>query len=616
MKTKRINRFFALLLAILMVIAIAPFSAITAFARTGLDLKIAISIENYFVGVSKDAISVTASSTSVFNDGFLISKKADEGDTPVLLAAGEKLSSSVYSYVIVLEFASTPDATVTENTFTVSGATVKNKTIVTAGTKTVLSIELAPPTPFYVNSVEIEGLNIAVGESLTVPTVKSVNGEEKYKDLVSIYEFSWYSIDDAETEGILDPFGFAWSDPLDATSVTVDEGNWYDLMITFEPEGIAVFASDCEMVFENVAGYDTTIELDIDAGNGYADICYVPITYHSNYPGEIADETYTEFAIYGEDYVHSFDENPFSMEGYSLRGYASSPDAPHSSAGSNFLPSVKKSFEYYAYWDKILDKVTFTLSGYEIGKSVSDISISDGGVEFTPVDGMVGTNKVWNIVEASFDPQKFFEGGMNEADAPKFVNGNFEADKEYWLVIGSTDWEGIEQPYVYPRTTEGYTLDSEYSARYFFAMGEGASAMFKLPKLHAHGTEYKTDADNHWNECACGDKANVAAHTDENTDGKCDVCEYVMSNGEVTEIPEGNTGNNESENTDESAENDGNNDSKDSNEEADGEKSEDEEENDADAEKKSGCGSSVSMSVFAIIGILGVAFGTKKKKLY
>ena len=35
-----------------------------------------------------------------------------------------------------------------------------------------------------------------------------------------------------------------------------------------------------------------------------------------------------------------------------------------------------------------------------------------------------------------------------------------------------------------------------------------------------------------------------------------------------------------------------------------------------DAEKKSGCGSSVSMSVFAIIGILGVAFGTKKKKLY
>ena len=133
---------------------------------------------------------------------------------------------------------------------------------------------------------------------------------------------------------------------------------------------------------------------------------------------------------------------------------------------------------------------------------------------------------------------------------------------------------------------------------------------------HSHGSEWKTDAENHWNECECGDKANVAAHTDENTDGKCDVCEYVISNGEVTEIPEGNTGNNESENTDGSADNDENNDSKDSNGEADSEKSENEEENDTDAKKKSGCGSSVSMSVFAIIGILGVAFGTKKKKLY
>ena len=48
-----------------------------------------------------------------------------------------------------------------------------------------------------------------------------------------------------------------------------------------------------------------------------------------------------------------------------------------------------------------------------------------------------------------------------------------------------------------------------------------------LPKNgHAHGTEWKSDEDNHWNECACGDKANTAAHKDENADGKCDVCAY------------------------------------------------------------------------------------------
>lgn len=32
--------------------------------------------------------------------------------------------------------------------------------------------------------------------------------------------------------------------------------------------------------------------------------------------------------------------------------------------------------------------------------------------------------------------------------------------------------------------------------------------------------------DGHADTCACGDKANTAAHKDENTDGKCDVCDY------------------------------------------------------------------------------------------
>lgn len=47
-----------------------------------------------------------------------------------------------------------------------------------------------------------------------------------------------------------------------------------------------------------------------------------------------------------------------------------------------------------------------------------------------------------------------------------------------------------------------------------------------LGHTHVHGTDWKSDKDNHWNECACGDKANTAAHTDANSDGKCDVCEY------------------------------------------------------------------------------------------
>ena len=47
--------------------------------------------------------------------------------------------------------------------------------------------------------------------------------------------------------------------------------------------------------------------------------------------------------------------------------------------------------------------------------------------------------------------------------------------------------------------------------------------------VHSHGSEWKTDANEHWNECECGDKANKATHTDSNNDGKCDTCEYQMS---------------------------------------------------------------------------------------
>lgn len=49
---------------------------------------------------------------------------------------------------------------------------------------------------------------------------------------------------------------------------------------------------------------------------------------------------------------------------------------------------------------------------------------------------------------------------------------------------------------------------------------------------HQHGSEWHNDADEHWNECACGDKANVAPHADTNNDGKCDTCDYAMGNAE------------------------------------------------------------------------------------
>lgn len=51
-------------------------------------------------------------------------------------------------------------------------------------------------------------------------------------------------------------------------------------------------------------------------------------------------------------------------------------------------------------------------------------------------------------------------------------------------------------------------------------------------KLDHEYSELKSDKDNHWNECKCSDKKDIAKHTDDNNDGKCDVCRYDMGTKE------------------------------------------------------------------------------------
>ena len=53
-----------------------------------------------------------------------------------------------------------------------------------------------------------------------------------------------------------------------------------------------------------------------------------------------------------------------------------------------------------------------------------------------------------------------------------------------------------------------------------------------IEHTHNYSSDWKADADKHWHECSCGDKANKAAHADENNDGKCDICDYAMGNVE------------------------------------------------------------------------------------
>ena len=103
---------------------------------------------------------------------------------------------------------------------------------------------------------------------------------------------------------------------------------------------------------------------------------------------------------------------------------------------------------------------------------------------------------------------------------------------------------------------------------------------------HKYNEEWKSDESNHWNECACGDKANKASHTDSNNDGKCDTCEYQMST--APDNPD-NPNDTPDDPTDDETE--------------------------APADKGcGGCGSSAALSALAIVAVVGSALVIKKKE--
>jgi len=120
----------------------------------------------------------------------------------------------------------------------------------------------------------------------------------------------------------------------------------------------------------------------------------------------------------------------------------------------------------------------------------------------------------------------------------------------------------------------------------------------EVPHIHDYGTTWENGESEHWNECECGDKANVAPHADTNNDEKCDACGYAMPKAEendpsapTPELPDTNT-----EKDDEITD------------------SQENKKDETDAKAKGGCGSSVALSAFAIVGIIGATFVIKKKE--
>ena len=178
--------------------------------------------------------------------------------------------------------------------------------------------------------------------------------------------------------------------------------------------------------------------------------------------------------------------------------------------------------------------------GIVLVESSDGINIDGGNIHITTTEAMSAGIMALDFVMTSGDLKITASTvgiGTSKEDGICINGGSVEigtAVGGYSFIYMDTDLNPVKPDtsnYVgdYNMTASVNTNGSDASE-----FNEGYLSSYKYVKIeplhvHDHGTAWESDANEHWNECACGDKANKASHTDSNNDGKCDTCEYQMS---------------------------------------------------------------------------------------
>ena len=176
------------------------------------------------------------------------------------------------------------------------------------------------------------------------------------------------------------------------------------------------------------------------------------------------------------------------------------------------------------------------MQGIVMAENSSTIKIEGGNIDITTTAVAVSikdfvmtggnlkiTTNMFGFATLSADGAFCINGGSVEISTAyagyAFIYVDFE--RETYNPI-KPDLSGYVGAY---KMTAGVNADGSDATDF----NEGYLNSYKYVKVepthvHDHGTTWVTDANEHWNECACGDKANKAAHADSDNNGKCDVC--------------------------------------------------------------------------------------------
>lgn len=210
--------------------------------------------------------------------------------------------------------------------------------------------------------------------------------------------------------------------------------------------------------------------------------------------------------------AHDRRDDGFAFEKWVVTG--ATVDAENNMTAKFIMPEGNVTAEAtYVPCDISIKAVKLTLGNYAVGKKASDISVKI----ITP-----------DVVDFSYgDTYRCYdEDGV--ALGGSYVLCYLEGETVKRLGADELIKEGVEYFLeVHIKSDEGYTflglkeenvtLDGTAGVAMFMQPNNAVYSFMLTPlgasHTHTYGTEWKSDSINHWKECSCGDKADVAAHS-------------------------------------------------------------------------------------------------------
>ena len=442
---------------------------------------------------------------------------------------------------------------------------------------------------FYIESARMVTINPAEGEGETI--LQIVRKGQKYTLPECPYTapagkqfYRWYL--DSWTKKGEEVVGetFTITEDITITPVWTDK-TLYTITATAGEHGWITPEGEVSVI----EGENQRFTISADAGNGY---CIKDIKVNGVSVG--TDTTYifenvTSDATIEAEFMLSGLELKAKYNGTVLAGNKINPDDIRIT--TNYVTNPMKNepvnageVEYCYNGVKITDPVNYVFGADLIGDV--NITVKYEGLEATMTVKVVGHEITFGANGGSGTMEKAQYVGVYTLPSCSFTAPEGKQFKGW-----ATSEDGA--------VLEGATIDITEPIE-LFAIWEDIPV-----HTHSHGSDWKFNADNHWNQCECGDKANVAPHADTNNDEKCDVCGYAMPKADdPAPTPDKDPDKESDKETDKVT---------DKNDETD---KDDEDEKDASAEKGGcgGCGSSAALSALAIVCAVGTALVIKKKE--